>query len=66
MEIAATIVAMAHSLGLSVTAEGVETDDQLAFLRGCRCDLYQGFLLSPAIDPAAFSELLSSHRPRST
>lgn len=40
------ILAMAHSLGLSVVAEGVETIDQLAFLQLHHCDLVQGFLFS--------------------
>ena len=38
---------MAHALKLRVVAEGVETEDQLAFLRGRGCDLVQGFLLAP-------------------
>ena len=42
-EIAAAIIAMAHKLGLRVVAEGVETAEQLAFLRDNRCDVYQGF-----------------------
>lgn len=43
-EIAATIIAMARSLKLSVLAEGVESEQQLAFLRQHGCDYYQGFL----------------------
>jgi diguanylate cyclase (GGDEF)-like protein/PAS domain S-box-containing protein len=41
------ILAMAHQLDLLVTAEGVETDDQLALLRSADCDEVQGFLLGP-------------------
>ncbi|MBS0587613.1 MAG: EAL domain-containing protein [Proteobacteria bacterium] len=43
-EIAATIIAMARSMKLSVLAEGVESEQQLAFLRQHGCDYYQGFL----------------------
>ena len=44
MEIAATIIAMGHTLGLKVLAKGVETPEQLAFLRKHACDSYQGFI----------------------
>ena len=49
-----TIIAMADHLGLSVIAEGVETDDQLHFLRekGCRC--YQGYRFSRPLPVEAF------------
>ena len=53
------IIAMAHSLKLKVVAEGVETDAQLNFLRSGRCDEYQGFLLSPALNAPAFARLLA-------
>jgi diguanylate cyclase (GGDEF)-like protein/PAS domain S-box-containing protein len=40
------IVQLGHSLDLQVTAEGVETNEQLEFLRACQCDQAQGFLFS--------------------
>ncbi|HEX2530262.1 MAG TPA: EAL domain-containing protein [Burkholderiaceae bacterium] len=59
MEIAAAIVAMGHSLGLKVLAEGVERADQLAFLRQKGCDTYQGYLTSAPVPAAAFAALLA-------
>jgi diguanylate cyclase (GGDEF)-like protein/PAS domain S-box-containing protein len=44
--IVTTIVAMAHNLKLQVIAEGVETEEQLGFLRACGCDSMQGYLFS--------------------
>jgi diguanylate cyclase (GGDEF)-like protein len=44
-----TVIAMAHSLDLEVIAEGVETADQLAFLRDENCDRVQGFYFSQAV-----------------
>ena len=48
------IIAMAHSLRLSVVAEGVENQAQLRALRELACDEYQGFLESAAVTPAEF------------
>jgi diguanylate cyclase (GGDEF)-like protein/PAS domain S-box-containing protein len=55
--IASTIIAMAHSLGLRVVAEGVETEEQLSILRALNCDEIQGFYYSKPI-PAAQMVLL--------
>ena len=49
------MIAMAHSLQLTVVAEGVETEEQLAFLRGQRCDEMQGYLFSRPVYAEAFA-----------
>jgi EAL domain-containing protein (putative c-di-GMP-specific phosphodiesterase class I) len=48
--ITSTVITMAHSLGLNVVAEGVETQAQLDFLRAKGCDEVQGFWVSPPLD----------------
>lgn len=53
-----SIVELSHKLGLTVTAEGVETSAELAFLRKNRCDQVQGFLICAAVPPEQFFELL--------
>jgi diguanylate cyclase (GGDEF)-like protein/PAS domain S-box-containing protein len=57
-EITATIIAIAHTLHLKVLAEGVETPAQLKFLQAQGCDLYQGYLTSPALPADKFEQLL--------
>ncbi|HEU5250862.1 MAG TPA: PAS domain S-box protein [Thermoanaerobaculia bacterium] len=52
------VIAMAHTLRLVVTAEGVENADQLSFLRQNRCDEMQGFLFSPPVAADEFQKLL--------
>ena len=48
------IVKLGHGLGMSVTAEGIETQRQLSLLRDIGCDLAQGYLLGR---PATLSDL---------
>jgi len=60
--IVTAIIAMAHSLNITVVAEGVETAQQLAFLRSRGCDEYQGYYFSRAVPSEAFIALLS-HEP---
>ncbi|MDF9776431.1 sensor domain-containing phosphodiesterase [Pseudomonas baetica] len=49
MEITSAVIAMAHNLKLKVVAEGIETADQLSFLRRHRCDVGQGYLFDRPI-----------------
>ena len=57
------IIAMAHSLKLKVVAEGVEKEDQLVFLRQLRCDLTQGYLISPPVNAQDFLAILDRTKP---
>jgi EAL domain-containing protein (putative c-di-GMP-specific phosphodiesterase class I) len=60
--IAGAIVAMAHSLKLKVIAEGVETLEQLAFLRSLNCDEMQGYFVSRPVPSEEFRQLLEDAR----
>jgi EAL domain-containing protein (putative c-di-GMP-specific phosphodiesterase class I) len=57
------IISLAHSLRLKVVAEGVESPEQLEFLKTLGCDQYQGFHFSPALPPSQFEALVRSKRP---
>ena len=46
-----TIIELAHGLGLIATAEGVETVEQLRLIRELGCDVVQGFLIAPPLEP---------------
>ncbi len=59
MEIAATIIAMARNLRLDVLAEGVETVEQLDFLREQGCDACQGFLVGRPLPAERMTALLA-------
>ncbi len=58
------IIAMAHSLRLRVVAEGVETADQLKFLRKERCDTAQGYYLHRPLPAAEVAAVLKLNRMR--
>jgi EAL domain-containing protein (putative c-di-GMP-specific phosphodiesterase class I) len=58
--LARSIINMAHNLQLGVVAEGVETEEQLAILRGFGCDLIQGYLASRPVPAGEFKELLKT------
>jgi diguanylate cyclase (GGDEF)-like protein/PAS domain S-box-containing protein len=52
------IIVMAHVLGLTVIAEGVETEEQRDFLRSIECDEIQGYLVSKPVPPDEFTHFL--------
>ena len=54
-----SIVGLGHSLRRQVVAEGVETQEQLVFLRAEGCDVLQGYRFSPPLPAGEFAELLA-------
>ncbi len=54
--ISSAIIAMAHRLGFKVIAEGVETEDQLEFLKLNECDMAQGYYFSMPVSAANFTD----------
>lgn len=61
MKITEAIVTLAHKLAIDVTAEGVETVDQLALLRELKCEYGQGYFFSPPIDSEATQALMMTN-----
>jgi EAL domain-containing protein (putative c-di-GMP-specific phosphodiesterase class I) len=59
-----TIIVMAHSQRKLVIAEGIETLEQLEYLREHGCDMGQGFFLSPPLSGQDMSDLLLGNRDR--
>lgn len=58
--IATSVIALAHRMGLTVVAEGVETEAQLGYLRKNRCDLVQGYLFSRPVPAGAFETMVQA------
>jgi diguanylate cyclase (GGDEF)-like protein/PAS domain S-box-containing protein len=58
MTLVATIISLAHALGLKVVAEGVETEEQASLLGHLRCDQMQGYLFSKPLPPEQLLSLL--------
>jgi EAL domain-containing protein (putative c-di-GMP-specific phosphodiesterase class I) len=56
------VIAMAHSLKLKVIAEGVETLEQLEFLKSINCDEMQGYFISRPVPAEDFQQLLWTQR----
>lgn len=59
--IASSIIVLSKALGLKVIAEGVETEDQLRFLKHHDCDEYQGYYMSPPVPPEDITKLLECY-----
>jgi diguanylate cyclase (GGDEF)-like protein len=60
-KIAATIISLAHQLGIKAIAEGVETPEHLQHLQALDCEEAQGYLFSKPLDLAAAETLISTH-----
>lgn len=56
--LASAVIAVGHSLGMNVVAEGVETQHQLNYLRWRQCDQVQGYLISEPLEAKAFEAVI--------
>jgi len=63
-DIAAAVISLGQKLNMRVIAEGVETEEQLAFLRDNNCDEVQGYLFSKPVGAAAVADMCQSARRR--
>ena len=60
MTIVSTIISLAHSLGLKVIAEGVDSEEQSKFLKLLRCDEIQGYIFSKPLPAEKLMEFLAA------
>lgn len=60
------IIALAHELKLQVTAEGVETEEQLGFLKALQCDQFQGYLFSRPATAKQLESKFNAHALKNT
>lgn len=60
--IATAIVSLAQNLGLEIVAEGIETEEQAAWLRAAGCSFGQGYLFSPPVSPSKIEALFVSNQ----
>lgn len=63
LEIVGAIASLAHNLGMAVTAEGVETQQQLAQLRDLGCEFGQGYVVSQPLDSSEATAILTARSP---
>ncbi|MFN6477098.1 putative bifunctional diguanylate cyclase/phosphodiesterase [Nostoc sp. DedQUE07] len=61
LDIVQTIITLAHKLGVDVTAEGVETEEQLAMLRKLNCEYGQGYFFSHPLDSSQATALIMAN-----
>jgi EAL domain-containing protein (putative c-di-GMP-specific phosphodiesterase class I) len=61
LAVATAVVRVGQGLGMTVVAEGVETEGQRKTLAELGCDVVQGFLYAPALPPVAFERWLIEH-----
>ncbi|MEG1683429.1 MAG: EAL domain-containing protein [Oscillospiraceae bacterium] len=64
--VVANIIRMAKELNMSVVAEGVETREQVLFLRDCGCEMAQGYYYSKPVPATRFQQLLHQEQPEVT
>lgn len=65
-EIVAAIITLGHGLGLKIIAEGVETTEQLDYLRKMKCDEVQGYLFSQPVPAEKMTQLLQNNESINT